>query len=159
MSFPTTSLRDQEYCRLSNEQLERERMIESWRVAALTDEERRDEQFERDGHRLNTYTGHGFSEERVKEIHAYATAKWRRLNPEKAAVSDAGWAAIRASGEAEKEKELLRVETESAFRVRVVEAAAARRAASENQMHRHPQVYDAPAKKKATIVNGVLTWS
>ena len=138
-------------------------MIESWRVAALTDEERRDEQFERDLHKLNqtgTAGNHGFSEERVKEISSYATAKWRRLNPEKAAASDAGWAAIRASGEAEKEKELLRVETESAFRVRVVEAAAARRAASErDQMRRRPQVYDAPAKKKATIVNGVLTWS
>lgn len=153
------SLLDQEYCRLANEQMERERMIESWRVAALTDEERRDEQFERDLHKLNqtgTAGNHGFSEERVKEISAYATAKWRRLNPDEAAASDAVWAAIRASGEAEKEKERLRVETESAFRVRAVEAATRREM---NQMRRRPQVYDAPAKKKATIVNGVLTWN
>lgn len=144
------SLRDQEYCRLSNEQMERERMVESWRVAALTDEERRNEQFERDLCRLN-HNNHKprallFNEERLKEIDEYASAKWRRLNPEKAAASDAAWAKIRATHEAEVE----------------AAAAAARRLQVPRvdlRQRRRPQVHDAPAKKKATIVNGVLTWA
>lgn len=146
--FPSTNAtRDEELCRLHNEQLERERMTE----------ERRNEQFERDEHKLNqtgTAGRHGFSEERVKEIIAWATAKWRRLNPEKAAASDAALAAIRAAHEADIEKDRLRVEAQSA-------AAARWREAEFEVRHRRrrPQVHDAPAKKKASIVNGVLTWN
>jgi hypothetical protein len=140
------SLLDQEYCRLANEQMERERMVESWRVAALTDEERRNEQFERDLCRLrnNNHRPRAllFNEERLKEIDEYATAKWRRLNPEKASASDAVWAGIRAAHEADVEKERVRPDIH-------IQSAARRR----------PQVHDAPAKKKATIVNGVLTWA
>jgi len=158
MFVDSPATRQEEYCRRVNEHMERERMIESWRVAGLTDEERRDEQFERDERKLNS-TGtcgkHGFSEERVKEIIAWATAKWRRLNPEKAAASDAALAAIRAAHEADIEKERLRVEAEAnrvaLWRAQRTEFEAARR--------RRPQVHDVPAKKKATIVNGVLTWA
>jgi len=158
MFVGTPVTRQEELCRITNQQIEREHMVESWRVAALTDEERRDEQFERDERKLNS-TGtcgkHGFSEERVKEIIAWSTAKWRRLNPEKAAASDAGWAAIRATQEADAEKERLRVEAEAnrvaLWRAQRTEFEAARR--------RRPQVHDVPAKKKATIVNGVLTWA
>lgn len=125
-------------------------MIESWRVAALTDEERRNEQFERDLCRLrdNNHRPRAllFNEDRLKEIDEYATAKWRRLNPEKASASDAVWAGIRAAHEADVEKERVRRDIQST----AVEA---------RQQRRRPQVHDAPAKKKATIVNGVLTWA
>jgi len=153
------SLRDQEYCQLANEQMERERMVESWRVAGLTDEERANEQFERDEQKLNqhgTCGRHGFSEERVKEIAEYATAKWRRLNPEKAAASDAHWAAIRAQGKADEEKERLRLEAVAVATAEAWAIKAAHNAEIELwRQRRRPQVGEAPAKKR-TIVNGVL---
>jgi len=141
------SLRDQEYCQLANEQMERERMVESWRVAGLTDEERANEQFERDEQKLNqhgTCGRHGFSEERVKEIVAYATAKWRRLNPEKAAASDAHWAAIR-----------LAHETAVANAAANVSVPVIRTEIRHQTSRRRPQMHDVPVKKR-TIVNGVL---
>jgi hypothetical protein len=41
---------------------------------------------------------------------------------------------------------------------RCLSAAAAALRRDMNQTRRRPHVHDAPAKKKATIVNGVLTW-